>query len=252
MDARRDAPGSVRTRRRRWTPAREVRHRLRQRRPVRRAGRRHRDGPCRGGGRLRVVVAGRAHGGPGRCTGRRSYDRSGRMPGDDDSPIAGPAAVARRSWHRPPRPSDSPPDPHPATAQSGGPGQGGGDARPPLGRRMLLGVGVGWLEEEFAAIGIALRRARRRTDDRITAIRACDQARATSTAELARSPMHWPPAAGHGRCPSIGGQPESDGPAAAASVDGLFPRLAATRCWPPVAGPRHGRGRGAGPWLPSS
>ena len=38
--------------------------------------------------------------------------------------------------------------------------------------RLLLGVGVGWLEEEFDAIGVPFRERGRRTDDHIAAMRA--------------------------------------------------------------------------------
>src|SRR3546814_5774776 len=40
------------------------------------------------------------------------------------------------------------------------------------GGRMELGVGVGWLEEEFAAIGVPFDERGRRTDDHIAAMRA--------------------------------------------------------------------------------
>ncbi|HKY15540.1 MAG TPA: LLM class F420-dependent oxidoreductase [Microthrixaceae bacterium] len=40
------------------------------------------------------------------------------------------------------------------------------------GGRMLLGVGVGWLEEEFVALGVPFAGRGRRTDDYVTAMRA--------------------------------------------------------------------------------
>ncbi|OWY61415.1 LLM class F420-dependent oxidoreductase, partial [cyanobacterium TDX16] len=40
------------------------------------------------------------------------------------------------------------------------------------GGRMLLGVGVGWLEEEFDAIGVPFRERGKRTDEHVAAMRA--------------------------------------------------------------------------------
>jgi probable F420-dependent oxidoreductase len=38
--------------------------------------------------------------------------------------------------------------------------------------RLLLGIGVGWLEEEFDAIGVPFKERGRRTDDHVAAMRA--------------------------------------------------------------------------------
>lgn len=49
------------------------------------------------------------------------------------------------------------------------------------GGRVLLGVGVGWLEEEFDAVGVAFARRGARTDDAIAALRALWGAADTAT-----------------------------------------------------------------------
>ena len=100
------------------------------------------------------------------------YDRSGRMPGSDDAPIPDPliwlAFLAS------------------ATSTIGlGTGILIQPQRNPVvlakevatldqlsGGRVELGVGVGWLEEEFEAIGIPFAERGRRTDDGIAAMRA--------------------------------------------------------------------------------
>src|SRR3954466_4264809 len=59
------------------------------------------------------------------------------------------------------RPAVSPHRPSPRRL---GPGVGGG--------RLVLGVGVGWLESEFAALGVPYRERGRRTDDAIAVLKA--------------------------------------------------------------------------------
>ncbi len=100
------------------------------------------------------------------------YDRSGRMPGSDDAPIPDPLvwlaflAAATTSINLATgiliQPQRNPVVLAKEVATldylSGG--------------RLLLGVGVGWLEEEFDAIGIPFNERGRRTDDGIAAMRA--------------------------------------------------------------------------------
>jgi alkanesulfonate monooxygenase SsuD/methylene tetrahydromethanopterin reductase-like flavin-dependent oxidoreductase (luciferase family) len=38
---------------------------------------------------------------------------------------------------------------------------------------MQFGIGVGWLEDEFAALGVPFADRRRRTDEYVGAMRAC-------------------------------------------------------------------------------
>jgi probable F420-dependent oxidoreductase len=55
------------------------------------------------------------------------------------------------------------------------------------GGRMELGIGVGWLEEEFDAIGVPFAERGRRTDDHIAAMRALwSQEKATYHGEFTR------------------------------------------------------------------
>jgi len=100
------------------------------------------------------------------------YDRSGRMPGSDDAPIPDPLVwlaflasatttleLATGILIQPQRnPVVLAKEVATLDHLSGG--------------RMLLGVGVGWLEEEFDAIGIPFAERGRRTDDGIAAMRA--------------------------------------------------------------------------------
>ena len=100
------------------------------------------------------------------------YDPSGKMAGGrNDIPLPDPliwmgyiaAATKRIACHR---------DSHPAAAQPRHHGQAG---RPRLdhlsGGRILLGVGVGWLEEEFKALGVPFAERGARMDEYIAAMR---------------------------------------------------------------------------------
>jgi probable F420-dependent oxidoreductase len=100
------------------------------------------------------------------------YDRSGRMPGSDDAPIPDPLVwlaylasatttinLATGILIQPQRnPVVLAKEVATLDHLSGG--------------RVQLGVGVGWLEEEFDAIGIPFAERGRRTDDGIAAMRA--------------------------------------------------------------------------------
>ena len=101
------------------------------------------------------------------------YSDTGKMPGPDDSADPRPAHLAQPSWPPPPAPSGSAPgililpQRNPVTLAkevatldqlSGG--------------RVELGIGVGWLEEEFDAIGVPFADRGKRTDDHVAALRA--------------------------------------------------------------------------------
>jgi len=100
------------------------------------------------------------------------YDRSGRMPGSDDAPIPDPLVWLAYLAS--------------ATTTIGlGTGVLIVPQRNPVvlakelatldqlsGGRLLFGAGVGWLEEEFDAIGVPFAERGRRTDDAIGAMRA--------------------------------------------------------------------------------
>lgn len=100
------------------------------------------------------------------------YDRSGRMPGNDDAPIPDPLVwlsflasatttlqLATGILIQPQRnPVVLAKEVATLDHLSGG--------------RVQLGVGVGWLEEEFDAIGVPFAERGRRTDDGIAAMRA--------------------------------------------------------------------------------
>jgi len=100
------------------------------------------------------------------------YDRSGRMPGSDDAPIPDPLVwlsylasatstinLATGILIQPQRnPVVLAKEVATLDHLSGG--------------RVQLGVGVGWLEEEFDAIGIPFAERARRTDDGVAAMRA--------------------------------------------------------------------------------
>ena len=113
------------------------------------------------------------------------YDRSGRMPGSDDAPIPDPLVwlaylasatttinLATGILIQPQRnPVVLAKEVATLDHLSGG--------------RVQLGVGVGWLEEEFDAIGIPFAERGRRTDDGIAAMRALwSQDRATYQGEF--------------------------------------------------------------------
>ena len=100
------------------------------------------------------------------------YDRSGRMPGEDDAPIPDPLVwlaylasatstinLATGILIQPQRnPVILAKEVATLDHLSGG--------------RVQLGIGVGWLEEEFDAIGVPFAERARRTDDGVAAMRA--------------------------------------------------------------------------------
>ena len=154
------------------------------------------------------------------------YDRSGRMPGDDDSPIPDPLVWLAFL----------------ASATSTirlGTGILIQPQRNPVvlakevatldhlsGERMLLGVGVGWLEEEFAAIGVPFGERGRRTDDGIAAMRALwSQDQATFHGEFTSfTDCICRPRPRHGSVPvHIGGHTETAARRAGRLGDGFFP-----------------------------
>ncbi len=109
---------------------------------------------------------------PAGYASRYPYDRSGRMPGGDDAPIPDP--LIWLSY---------------VASATGSLLLGTGililPQRNPLilakelstldhlsGGRLLLGVGAGWLAEEFAALGVPFEERGARTDDAIAALRA--------------------------------------------------------------------------------
>ncbi len=100
------------------------------------------------------------------------YSRSGRMPGDEDAPIPDPLVwlayvAAATSTIRLGTGVLILPQRQPvvvAKELATLDGLSGG--------RVLLGVGVGWLEEEFAAVGVPFAERGARTDDHIGALRA--------------------------------------------------------------------------------
>ena len=94
------------------------------------------------------------------------------MAGGDDAPDPRPTRVAHlgRRAHDDLAPCHRHPDPAPA--ESGGARQGGRDARPTLAGRVILGIGVGWLEEEFDALGVPFAERAARTDEYVEVMRA--------------------------------------------------------------------------------
>ena len=100
------------------------------------------------------------------------YDRSGRMPGSDDAPIPDPLvwlaylASATTTINLATGILIQPQRNPVALAKEVA------TLDPLSGGRVQLGVGVGWLEEEFDAIGIPFAERGRRTDDGIAAMRA--------------------------------------------------------------------------------
>jgi len=94
------------------------------------------------------------------------------------------------------------------------------------GGRMQLGVGVGWLEEEFDAIGIPFAERGRRTDDGVAAMRALwSQEQATYQGEFASfTDCICSPRPVRGTVPvHIGGHTEIAARRAGRMGDGFFP-----------------------------
>ena len=154
------------------------------------------------------------------------YDKSGRMPGSDDSPIPDPliwltylAAVTstlRLGTGILIQPQRNPVVLAKEVATldhlSGG--------------RMELGVGVGWLAEEFDAIGVPFAERGRRTDDGIAAMRALwSQDRATYDGEFTSFTgcISRPQPVGGSVPVHIGGHTEVAARRAGRLGDGFFP-----------------------------
>ena len=154
------------------------------------------------------------------------YDKSGRMPGSDDSPIPDPliwltylAAVTstlRLGTGILIQPQRNPVVLAKEVATldhlSGG--------------RMELGVGVGWLEEEFDAIGVPFAERGRRTDDGIAAMRALwSQDRASYDGEFTsfNGCISRPQPVGGSVPVHIGGHTEIAARRAGRLGDGFFP-----------------------------
>jgi probable F420-dependent oxidoreductase len=92
--------------------------------------------------------------------------------------------------------------------------------------RMILGVGVGWLEEEFNAIGVPFASRGRRTDDSIRALRALWQQELPSyDGEFAKfSDTYSRPQPANGTVPIvIGGHSKAAARRAGRLGDGFFP-----------------------------
>ncbi len=98
------------------------------------------------------------------------------------------------------------------------------------GGRIDLGIGVGWLEEEFAAVGVPFAGRGRRTDEAVGAMRALwDRDDASFTGEtVSFSGMSCNPKPAQGRVPIIvGGHSEMAARRAARLGDGFFPATGA-------------------------
>lgn len=94
------------------------------------------------------------------------------------------------------------------------------------GGRMLLGVGIGWLEEEFDAIGVPFAERGRRTDDGVAAMRALwSQDRASFDGEFTSfTDCICRPQPVRGTVPvHIGGHTEAAARRAGRIGDGFFP-----------------------------
>ena len=152
--------------------AHEVRTALLQYRPRRRTRSRHRSGAGGRGSRIRVALDRRAHRGPEGYESAYPYSPDGKMAGGaNDFPLPDPliwmayvAAATTRiklatgiiilPQHNPVITAKQV-----ATLDhlSGG--------------RVILGIGVGWLEEEFRALGVPFEDRGRRTDEYVAAMR---------------------------------------------------------------------------------
>ena len=94
------------------------------------------------------------------------------------------------------------------------------------GGRLLLGIGIGWLEEEFAALGVPFARRGARTDDYVAAMRALWSAdKASHAGEFARfQDCVLRPRPVHGAIPvHVGGHSEAAARRAGRLGDGFFP-----------------------------
>jgi probable F420-dependent oxidoreductase len=100
------------------------------------------------------------------------YDRSGRMPGGEDSPIPDPLiwltwVAAATTTLKVGTGILIVPQRNPVVLA-----KETGTLAALSGDRLILGVGAGWLEEEFDALGVSFRDRGRRLDDHIGALRA--------------------------------------------------------------------------------
>jgi probable F420-dependent oxidoreductase len=94
------------------------------------------------------------------------------------------------------------------------------------GGRLMLGVGVGWLEEEFDAIGVPFKERGRRTDDNVAAMRALwTQDKATHHSEFTNfDDCILSPRPAQGTIPiHVGGHTEAAARRAGRLGDGFFP-----------------------------
>ena len=94
------------------------------------------------------------------------------------------------------------------------------------GGRLLLGIGVGWLEEEFDAIGVPFRERGRRTDEHVAAMRALWSGEAaTFEGEFTSFQDCWSlPAPAGGSIPvHVGGHTDAAARRAGRLGDGFFP-----------------------------
>ncbi|HEY5860876.1 MAG TPA: LLM class F420-dependent oxidoreductase [Actinomycetota bacterium] len=94
------------------------------------------------------------------------------------------------------------------------------------GGRVQLGVGVGWLEEEFDALGVPFAERGRRTDEHIEVMRALWSGRASFDGEFTRfgeAIAHPVPAQGQGVPIVIGGHTPIAARRAGRLGDGFFP-----------------------------
>jgi probable F420-dependent oxidoreductase len=103
------------------------------------------------------------------------------------------------------------------------------------GGRVELGVGVGWLEEEFDAIGVPFRERGKRTDDHIEALRSLwSQSPATYHGDFTAAPTctRAPLPCRNGSRSSSAGTPTSPPVAPAGWATGSSRAAARTRSWP--------------------
>lgn len=154
------------------------------------------------------------------------YSRSGRMPGPETTPIADP--IVWLTW---------------AAAQTSTLRVGTGililPQRNPVvlakacatldvlsEGRLLLGVGVGWLREEFEVLGVPFAGRGRRAEEYVAAMRALwdDEVASFSGAEVAFDDAISRPAPARGRVPVIvGGHSDAAAERAGRIGDGFFP-----------------------------
>jgi probable F420-dependent oxidoreductase len=163
---------------------------------------------------------------PGGYVSRYPYDPSGRMPGGEDAPIPDPlvwlAYVAARTGRivlgtgMLILPQRSPVVLAKEAATLSVLCRG----------RLVLGVGLGWLREEFEAIGVPFAERGRRTDEWITAMRALwseDQPSFHGEHVHFEDARLWPKPTGRSIPIVIGGHSEAAARRAGRIGDGFFP-----------------------------